>query len=464
MKRKMVWILLSCLIGCTGCYKEQSIVDGLEDSLTHADIPDWRAESHEKLDEPAYDRVFDQDAVQVIEITIDANYWEAMVEDLEDNLSAAGMGGPGGPGGPGGRSDFDPIWVPSTVHYSGSDWYKVGIRFKGNSSLQSTYRSGIKKFSFKLDFDQFEDTYPVINNQRFYGFKQLNLKNNFEDASMIREKVASDLFRDFGLASPEASFYSVYVDYGEGFQYFGLYTMVEEVDDTVLDTQFGSESGNLYKPDGDAASFAYGTYTDSEMEKKNNENEEDYSDVKALYDILHSDLRSSDPDQWMADLELVLDVDVFLKWLAANTVMQNWDTYGTMTHNYYLYHDPATDLLNWIPWDNNEALQDGKQGGTLNLALEEVGQSWPLIRFLMDQPDYESIYRAHVQAFAEQVFTTSRMTSLYSSFETLLESYVEAEESGFTFLRYPGAFSQAFNELRQHVIDREQAVLTYISK
>ena len=39
---------------------------------------------------------------------------------------------------------------------------------------------------------------------------------------------------------------------------------------------------------------------------------------------------------WRANLETVFDTDVFLKYLAVNTVVQNWDTYGRMTHNYYL--------------------------------------------------------------------------------------------------------------------------------
>ena len=44
-------------------------------------------------------------------------------------------------------------------------------------------RQGILKLPFKLDFDEFEDDYPQIDNQRFYGFKKLSLKNNYDDQS-----------------------------------------------------------------------------------------------------------------------------------------------------------------------------------------------------------------------------------------------------------------------------------------
>ena len=39
------------------------------------------------------------------------------------------------------------------------------------------------KLPFKLDFDEFEDTYPEIDDQRFYGFKQLSFSSNCSDPS-----------------------------------------------------------------------------------------------------------------------------------------------------------------------------------------------------------------------------------------------------------------------------------------
>jgi len=57
-------------------------------------------------------------------------------------------------------TDENPIFVPAEVFYNDTQWYRVGIRFKGNSSLQSSWQAGILKLSFKLDFDEFEDDYP----------------------------------------------------------------------------------------------------------------------------------------------------------------------------------------------------------------------------------------------------------------------------------------------------------------
>ena len=169
----------------------------------------------------------------------------------------------------------------------------------------------------------------------------------------------------------------------------------------MLKDQFGSEDGNLYKPEGKAATFAMGTFNIYEMEKKNNKEKADYSDVIALYNRMNSSLRTTDSEQWKSDLNTLFNVDVFMKWLASNIIMQNWDTYGIMHHNYYLYNNPANGKLSWIPWDNNEALYEGKRGGALSISLNEVTNNWPLIRYLLDIPEYREDYKLYLQQFID---------------------------------------------------------------
>lgn len=383
----------------------------------------------------------------------------------------SGGGGPGAGGPPPGggfgeleETDEDPIFVPGEVIYNGKEWYRVGLRFKGNSSLQSSWSSGILKLSFKLDFDEFEDEYPQIDNQRFYGFKKLSLKNNYNDASMLREKVATDLFREVGVASSHAALYEVYVDHGEGPEYFGVYTMVEEVDDTVIDTQFSDNDGNLYKPDGTGASFAEGTFSEEVFVKKTNEDEADYSDIESLFAALHAEERGTDPEAWRSQLESVFDTDTFLKYLAVNTVIQNWDTYGRMTHNYYLYDNPDTEKLTWIPWDHNEALQRGSQQGAVALDFSDVNfNEWPLIGYLYEDDTYRAQYDAYVQEVADNIFTVDKMQALYASYATLVEPYAVAEREGYSFLNSSADFQVAISELNSHVTERAAAVDNYLN-
>jgi spore coat protein H len=487
---------------------------------------EWDEYSHSNSTDPDYEVVFPQDEVNPITITINPTNWELMQADMTDLYGEfgtreggfggrpdrdfqppedgalpegfeppadgelpegfdpdqmpegfnPGQGGPGGFGGGGmmGMSQ-NPMWVTADIEFDGQTWSNVGMRFKGNSSLAGAWGSGTMKLGFKLDFDEFENTYTEIENQRFYGFQQLTFSSNWNDESFLREKVSADIFRDAGIPAAQTSFYAVYVDYGEGPVYFGLYTAVEAVEDTVIETQFADDSGNLYKPEGNAATFAEGTFDEEGFDKETNQAEDDYSDVQALYDALNAETRTTDPEAWRADLEAVFDVDNFLHWLAVNTVIQNWDTYGRMSHNFYLYNDPATGRLTWIPWDGNLSLQDGMggpgggRGGmaeATDLDLESVGENWPLIRYLMDDPMYQEVYIAYVEDTINNVFIPTEMAERYTALHEMIAPYVagvNGEIDNYTFLSSDEAFENALTDLIDHVQRRYEVAIEYLN-
>lgn len=466
---------------------------------------DWTEATHSKSADPDFAEVFDDTVVKRIDFVITAKRWQSMLDDMTnlygefgqnaipddvgigEDQPAMGEGGPGmgdevpvdgedglgmGPDGPIGGEDGlgliedvdDPIFVPAEVFYNGMEWYRVGIRFKGNSSLQSSWGQGILKLPFKLDFDEFEDYYPQIDNQRFYGFKKFSLKNNYEDKSLLREKVAADVFANAGLAVSHTAFYALYIDHGDGPEYFGLYTLVEEVDDTLIDTQFSSDDGKLYKPEDGSATFVE-PFSADDFEKKTNEDDEDWLDIESLFSTLHDDSRISDPGSWRADLESVFNVNLFLKYLAVNGIIQNWDSYGRMPHNFYLYNDPDTSTLTWVPWDHNETLQEGNMGGalTLNFSNIETG-SWPLIEKIYADTTYKEQYDRYVAEVIENAFNTDTMQALYDTYKALVEPYATSEREGYSFLRNPGEFDQAIDQLKEHANDRATAVEVYLSE
>ncbi|NOS92604.1 MAG: CotH kinase family protein, partial [Cyclobacteriaceae bacterium] len=353
-------------------------------------------------------------------------------------------------------------YVAVSLKFNDKEWYKVGLRLKGNSSLSSTWGSGIYKLPFRLNFDKFEDDYPQIKNQRFYGFKEFSLSPGYKDNSLIREKVTADIFRMAGIPAAQTAFYKVYIDFGSGLKYCGIYTLTEVVDDSMIKTQFGEGSGNIYKPESTRQTFSATLF-----EKKNNETANDFTDVQAFVTALNSSVRSSNPAQWRANLEQTFNVDHFVKWLAVNTTLVNWDTYGVMAHNYYFYHH-TTNKLTWIPWDNNEALssRSGPGGGSVALQLSTVGSGWPLIRYVADDATYYAKYKTYVRSFTDDVFTSTKMDALFTKYHTMISPYVmgpeETEVSKYTHLTSGSAFSSELATLKQHVISRKQAVDAFV--
>jgi len=267
------------------------------------------------------------------------------------------------------------------------------------------------------------------------------------------------------LAVSHTAFYDLYVDHGDGAEYFGLYTLVEEVDGEVLDTQFTSDDGNLYKPEDGSANFMEGTFSQEDFTKKTNEDDEDWSDIEALFTALHDDIRTSDPSTWRSNLEEVFDVDTFLKYLAVNGIIQNWDTYGLMPHNYYLYNNPDNSKLTWIPWDNNEALQEGKMGGALKLDFSNLNSNeWPLIAKIYADETYKAQYDAYLKEVIEGAFNPATIQESYDTYSSMIESYAVAERSGYSFLgsNKSSEFTQAISELKTHATSRESAVEDYL--
>jgi hypothetical protein len=443
-------LLAGILLG--GCYKEMP-VPGTE----RIDTPDWTDETHGIRDKPDYIRVFPMDLVNRMEIRIDPSDWQLLWDDMTRIIGPFGV--------PTMIVDDERSarFVPCDVFFQGRHWYKVGIRTKGNSSLKMIWMQGRKKFPFKLDFDEFEDRYPDIKNQRFFGFKQLSLKNGFTDRTLVKERLVDELFWRAHLPVARSALYELYLDYGEGLIYAGLYTMVEDMDDTVLANYFIDPNGVLYKPEGTSASLAGDGINTEHFKLRSKAPTHDFEDIRNLFNVLHDPVRKTDPAAWQTELDGVFGTRLFLRWLACNTVVQNWDSYGVNPHNYYLYHDPYLDHLAWIPWDHNEALWTGTIiHPVLDLDFKTIGEEWPLIRYLIDNEQYNKGYIEELTAFIQGPFNLDQLIPLVEWHLALVEPFVQREQKPFTCLDHPGDFFIHRNLLLDLVRRRYQVAVDFL--
>ncbi|MGE3986256.1 MAG: CotH kinase family protein, partial [Dehalococcoidia bacterium] len=325
----------TALIACSGD-NQPSKADGnsAPDNATGGRPSGWVEATHGNVD-PDFATVFPSNAVNQIKLTIGKDDWQAMLDDMTTLFGNRGTGGGFGPGGgqmqqpPGGNqppgqvqqppgnaqqggpgggpaatTTKKPMWVAGDLSFNGQTWTKVGMRFKGNSSLRQSWGTTSDRMPFKLDFDQWEGDFPEIENQRFYGFKQLSLSNNVGDASGMRETLAYDAFEAAGLPAANTAFYEVILDRGDGETSLGIYTVIEVVDDTVIDRVFGGDKGNIYEAEGSAAALTPGTAAavKTSFQKENNEDAADWSDVERFVSILNADKRVSDLAGWRKDL------------------------------------------------------------------------------------------------------------------------------------------------------------------
>jgi spore coat protein CotH len=412
---------------------------------------------------------FPQDAVNTIEISMTTTQWASIRENMKA-LYGYDFGGRAGAGG--GFPDDDPDYVALTVKYNGKQWKKMGFRLKGNSTLASAWGTGNYKLPFRLKTSEFEDTYPAIKGQRFYGFKELSFSPGRSDPSLIREKSTADILRLAGVPAARTAFYRVFIDFGQGLKYCGVYTAVEVIDDTMIKDQYGEDKGNIYKPES-----ALRTFVEAEFEKKNNKSPADFSDVQNLITALNSPLRTTNAPQWRANLQAVFNVDHFLKWLAVNNAIVNWDVYGAIAHNYYLYNH-STKKITWIPWDHNEAMTGspgitgivggGGQGAGpnrgLSLTMNEVGTAWPLVRYLADDSVYFAAYKSHLKTFANTVLVPANLNAMFDRYTALISPYVvgaNGEQPGYTYTS-ASQFASALPGLKTHIQARRDLIAQFV--
>ncbi len=460
--------------------------DAAADGRGHPRCPDdsadlvrpahWTVASHCPGAEPDYDEVF-SDGVRRFGIAIAAADHTASFEDLDEIVAG---------GSPSGDLDAlpTPLWVPATVTSNGLTWTEVGMRYKGHSSLKAAWQSGIRKLSFVLDFDRYEDAHQDLTNQRFFGFKRLTFSNGFNDPSLLREKVAAEVFRASGVPAARSTFAAVWLDWGQGPVYLGLYTLVEDPCDAMMKSQFGAGGGQLYKPWGDAARWQSPSEPGladvaATFDTCASDDPSDRADVMAAIAALHAD--SSDPASWRAGLEAVFDVEAFLRVLAVNQVLMNWDSYGCMHHNYFVYASPRdAGRFVWFPWDLNEAMLDRHQAGCPppgSVMLDEivfadasdpdaaVDANWPLIRLLLADPEYRATYRTNLRAALAGPFAAETVLARMRTLHTLIAPFVVGPEATEAYPYTAGAadgfatsLTGSLHALEPHVAARHEAV------
>jgi hypothetical protein len=266
-----------------------------------------------------------------------------------------------------------------------------------------------------------------------------------------------ELLSSEGVPAARRGYWALSLDTGEGPRLLGVYVALEDPADHLLEDTFGDDDGNLYKPEGDCSDLS--CFDEASFEKKTNEADADYSDVQAFVTALNAD--RTDAEAWRAGLEATFAVDAFLRWLAVNTVAENWDTYGGLAHNYYLYANPNdAGRLTWIPWDHNLALAESSMASDDPLHAD-VGEEWPLIHHLLADPVYAARYRALLAEALDGQATPDQVSARAAALKAVLQPALFAGGEGQndpTLFSSATAHDAAIDALVDHVTSRRAEV------
>ena len=326
--------------------------------------------------------MFDPSIVHEVEI----NFYDANWDHLLDSLASEETGTGSGTGR-----------ILAEVIINGTAFDSCGVRYKGNSSMDTT--SNKNPFNIDLNY--------VIGGQEYQGKDKIKLANCFTDPSMVREALTYELANQY-MDCPRGSFTNVHIN-GD---YIGIYTNTESIDNEFLDAHYGSSNNPFLKCDpisfdiyGDNSNLAYHTDTigyDTLYDMKS-----DYG-TTALQDLTYQlEFNAANIDQY-------LDVDRALWFLALSSALVHNDGYTAFAHNFYVYKQ---DNGRWsiILWDVNMAFGGLLWNGTnfLPVGLTELQEQdpflhetamdfRPLIARLLSQPEYRRMYVAHYKTILEE--------------------------------------------------------------
>jgi len=152
--------------------------------------------------------------------------------------------------------------------------------------------------------------------------------------------------------------------------------------------------------------------------------------------------------------------------LAVNNTVGNWDSYGVLTHNYFLANTDG--VLHWIPYDLNLSFQ--MRGGSnnsrfaLSMDMKEVTSQWPLIRYIIDDPAYFAYYKAAVKEFIQKDFNPQVMGAYIQKHRAILQPYFAGtgvEAPPYSHLRSPQNVETAITALEKYINERYQVAFDF---
>ncbi|MSR31742.1 MAG: hypothetical protein EXR99_09580 [Gemmataceae bacterium] len=390
--------------------------------------------------------VFGLTRVHQFHFTVSAKDYPAM-----DPPPRANPFGPGAAGQPvippadrgAGNFGFEFPYVHAAFQAENKVFKDIGLRYKGSGTYMVSSR--LSKRSLKIDLDRFDASLA------FHGLTKLNLNSSVMDPSKIREALAFEVFRAAGVMAPRTAFAEVFITVPGKFdkEFLGLYTLVEQVDEEFLKRNFQNGKGLLLKPEGIRGVPFLGDDPAAYQKTYNPKSKEGNGNWKGLVEFTRLVNKGTDAE-FQNQIAKHLDVDSFVRFLAANTLLASMDGFIGLGHNFYLYQSPDTGKFTFIPWDLDLAFGsfnifgNGDQLADLSIEHPHLGEN-KLIDRLLAMPNVKSAYREQLKRLLSEVFTKEKLGKDLELVESATKELVAKEKKAVEGRKEGGGFGIFFS-------------------
>jgi putative membrane-bound dehydrogenase-like protein len=327
-------------------------------------------------------------------------------------------------------------WVQGEFTSGGKTLKKVAIRYAGEITYFASSR-GLKR-PLKIDFSKFGE-------EQFHGLTSLQLHAMPMDPAKGREVVAYSVFRDAGVPAPRTAFAEVTLTVPGKYdkEYLGLYCVVENIDKTFLADRFGTDRGLLMKPFQVRSVEYLGDDWERYKAQYRPQSEATREESRRVMAFARLVNQASDAE-FRKEIDSHLDVDEFLRFLAANALTSNLESSFALGHNYFLYLHPKTNKFVFLPGDLEFALANFLLMGTADQLMDlSLDHPYPgenkLVERLLAIKDVRQKYHRLLGEFAEKSFTRDRLTKEIEAIEKLTKEPLAKEKKATEARREPPA-------------------------
>lgn len=411
------------------------------------------------------DKLFDTSSVHKINIVMDD--WDEFISNAESEE-----------------------YYTCTLEIDGETYKNVAIRGKGNTSLTKVAAYGNDRYSFKVEFDRYDSSVT------YHGLDKLCLNNIIQDNTYMKDYLCYRLMAEMGVASPLCSYVYVSVNGSD----WGLYLAVEGIEESFLQRNYGSDYGELYKPDsqsmgggrGNGKGFDMDDFDPAESAGDNAKPDgkgggrdgmnssddtllkyidDDPDSYSNIFDNAKTDVSKSDKKRLIAALktlsgdepEQAVDVDAVIRYFVVHNFVLNFDSYtGSMIHNYYLYEDDGQ--MQMIPWDYNLAFGAFQSAGgatsLVNYPIDDPVSGGdtsdrPMLAWIFQNEEYTELYHKYFAELISTVFDSGAFAQEFDSVVQMISPYVESDPTRFCTCE---EFETGAQTLREFCLKRAESI------
>jgi spore coat protein H len=322
-------------------------------------------------------------------------------------------------------------YVRATVRSPGNVFQDVGVHLKGSTG---SFRSIDDKPGLTVDFERF------VRGQKLRGVRKIHLNNSVEDATYLKEKLGSELFRAAHVPAPRVSHALVELN-GRP---LGLYVLQEGFTEDFLGRYFERADGNLYDTD---------QGHDVNLTMKRHLGRDSANGQMELQRLAAAAMEPDLNRRWER-LQEVLDLDEFLAFMAMEIMICHWDGYCLGRNNFRVYQDPRTGKVVFLPSGMDQLFAQADLPWKPDMA-------GLVARALMEIPEGRQQYAAKFKSLCNTVLVSERLAHRVNQFLADLRPSLESD--AYRTLRREaaglcGAMAERELSLRKQLGESEPAV------